>query len=158
MYWTTSFGLPFRARRSESCGARARLQHAVPYLQAWPCQSCHQGDAPSGKFKEFEYGKCGRVTRITHDYDKVEEQTYSYNSLGLPVEECCGTHLMERSDEKHGLIVSLRSSPELSSAMSVMLMASWFDSGQTKAKDLTFDYAVYGSTSPLKIELTLVWR
>ena len=45
---------------------------------------------------------------------------------------------------------------ELSSAMSAMLMASWFDSGQTKPKDLTFDYAVYGSTSPLKIELPLV--
>ncbi len=103
-----------------------------------------------------EYDKCGRVTRITHDCDKIEEQTYSYNSLGLPVEVCCGTHLMERSDEKHGLIVSLRSSLELSSAMSVMLMASWFDSGQTKPKDLIFDYAVYGSTSPLKIKLPLV--
>ena len=29
-----------------------------------------------------EYDKCGRVTRITHDYDKIEEQTYSYYSSG----------------------------------------------------------------------------
>ena len=27
-----------------------------------------------------EYDKCFRVTRITHDYDKVEEQTYNYYS------------------------------------------------------------------------------
>ena len=65
---------------------------------------------PSGKFKEYEYDKCNRVTHITHDYDKVEEQTYSYNSLGLPVEERCDAHLIERSYDKHGLIVSLRSS------------------------------------------------
>ena len=77
-----------------------------------------------------EYDKCGRVRRITHDYDNIEEQTYSYyssgrlqeavneharvsfryNSLGLPVEECCDAHLIERSYDKHGLIVSLRSS------------------------------------------------
>ncbi|MBF1310275.1 MAG: hypothetical protein HXN09_02690 [Porphyromonadaceae bacterium] len=37
---------------------------------------------PSGKFKEYEYDKCSRVTHITHDYDKVEEQTYSYYSSG----------------------------------------------------------------------------
>ena len=43
----------------------------------------------------------------------------------------------------------------LSSAMSAMLMASWFASELTKRKDLTFDYAVYWSTSPLKIELPL---
>ena len=36
----------------------------------------------SGKFKEYEYAKCGRVTRITHDCDKIEKQTYSYYSLG----------------------------------------------------------------------------
>ena len=36
----------------------------------------------SGKFKEYEYAKYGRVTRITHDCDKVEEQTYSYYSSG----------------------------------------------------------------------------
>ena len=30
----------------------------------------------------YEYDKCGRVIRITHDYDKVEEQTYSYYSSG----------------------------------------------------------------------------
>ena len=29
-----------------------------------------------------EYDKCGRVTRITHDYEKIEEQTYSYYSSG----------------------------------------------------------------------------
>ena len=77
-----------------------------------------------------EYDKCGRVRRITHDYDNIEEQTYSYyssgrlqeavneharvsfryNSLGLPVEERCDEHLIERSYDKHGLIVSLRSS------------------------------------------------
>jgi len=43
----------------------------------------------------------------------------------------------------------------LGSAMSVMLMASWFASEPVKPKDLTSDYAVYGSTSPLKIELPL---
>ena len=36
----------------------------------------------SGKFKEYEYAKYGRVTCITHDCDKVEEETYSYYSLG----------------------------------------------------------------------------
>ena len=31
-------------------------------------------------FYSHEYDKCGRVTRITHDYEKIEEQTYSYYS------------------------------------------------------------------------------
>ena len=35
---------------------------------------------------------------------------FRYNSLGLPVEERCDGHLIERSYDKHGLIVSLRSS------------------------------------------------
>ena len=35
-------------------------------------------------FYSHEYDKCGRVTRITHDYDKIEEQTYSYYSSGTP--------------------------------------------------------------------------
>lgn len=59
-----------------------------------------------------EYDKCGRVTRITHDYDKGEEQTYSYYSsgrlqeaknehalvsfrydnMGLPLEERCNEY------------------------------------------------------------------
>ena len=29
-----------------------------------------------------EYDKCGRVRRITHDYDNIEEQTYSFYSSG----------------------------------------------------------------------------
>ena len=29
-----------------------------------------------------EYDKCGRVRRISHDYDKIEEQTYCYYSSG----------------------------------------------------------------------------
>ena len=36
--------------------------------------------------------------------------SFRYNSLGLPVEERCDAHLIERSYDKHGLIVSLRSS------------------------------------------------
>ena len=36
--------------------------------------------------------------------------SFRYNSLGLPVEERCDGHLIERSYDKHGLIVSLRSS------------------------------------------------
>ena len=76
-----------------------------------------------------EYDKCGRVRRITHDCDKVEEQTYSYYSsgrlqeavneharvsfryegMGLSVEERCDEHLIKRSSDKHGLIVPLRS-------------------------------------------------
>ena len=36
--------------------------------------------------------------------------SFRYNSLGLPVEERCDEHLIERSYDKHGLIVSLRSS------------------------------------------------
>ena len=76
------------------------------------------------------YYKCGHVRRITHDYDQVEKHSYSYwtsgrireavneharvsfhyNNLGLPVKECCDEHLIERSYDKHGLIVSLRSS------------------------------------------------
>ena len=85
---------------------------------------------PSGKFKRYSYDKCGRVTEITHDYDQVEKHSYSYwtsgrireavneharvsfryNSLGLPVEERCDGHLIERSYDKHGLIHSLQSS------------------------------------------------
>lgn len=85
---------------------------------------------PSGKFKRYGYDKCGRVTEITHDYDQVEKHSYSYwtsgrireavneharvsfryNSLGLPVEECCDEYLIKRSYDKHGLIRSLQSS------------------------------------------------
>ena len=36
--------------------------------------------------------------------------SFRYNNLGLPVEERCDGHLIERSYDKHGLIVSLRSS------------------------------------------------
>ena len=36
--------------------------------------------------------------------------SFRYNSLSLPVEERCDAHLIERSYDKHGLIVSLRSS------------------------------------------------
>ena len=36
--------------------------------------------------------------------------SFRYNSLGLPVEERCDAHLIERSYDKHGLIISLRSS------------------------------------------------
>ena len=36
--------------------------------------------------------------------------SFRYNSLGLPVEGRCDEHLIERSYDKHGLIVSLRSS------------------------------------------------
>ena len=46
MHWTTSFELPFRASRSGSCDARARLRHTVPYLQARQCRSCVQGVPP----------------------------------------------------------------------------------------------------------------
>ncbi len=35
--------------------------------------------------------------------------SFHYNNLGLPVEECCDEHLIERSYDKHGLIVPLRS-------------------------------------------------
>jgi len=35
--------------------------------------------------------------------------SFRYNSLGLPVEKRCDGHLIERSYDKHGLIVSLRS-------------------------------------------------
>ena len=76
---------------------------------------------PSGKFKRYSYDKCGHVTEITHDYDQFEKHSYSYwtsghireavneyarvsfryNSLGLPVEERCDEHLIERSYDKH---------------------------------------------------------
>ena len=46
MHWTSSFELPFRARRSGSCGARVRLRHTVTYLQARQCRSCVQGVPP----------------------------------------------------------------------------------------------------------------
>lgn len=36
--------------------------------------------------------------------------SFRYNNLGLPVEERCDAHLIQRSYDKHGLIVSLRSS------------------------------------------------
>ena len=74
-----------------------------------------------------EYDKCGHVTEITHDYDQVEKHSYSYwtsgrireavneharvsfryDGMGLPVEERCDEHLIKRSYDKHGLIVSL---------------------------------------------------
>lgn len=76
------------------------------------------------------YDKCGRVTRITHDYDKVEEQTYSYYSsgrlqeaknehalvsfrydnMGLPVEERYNEHKILRTYDKLGQISTLTSS------------------------------------------------
>ena len=34
-----------------------------------------------------EYDKCGRVRRITHDYDQVEKHSYSYYSSGRLQEE-----------------------------------------------------------------------
>ena len=46
MHWTTSFELPFRARRSGLCGARVRLRHTVMYLQARQCRSCVQEVPP----------------------------------------------------------------------------------------------------------------
>ena len=36
--------------------------------------------------------------------------SFRYSSLGLPGEERCDEHLIERSYDKHGLILSLRSS------------------------------------------------
>jgi len=65
----------------------------------------------------------GRLREAVNEHARV---SFRYNNLGLPVEERCDAHLIERSYDKHGLIVSLRSSlgAQLSSAMSVMLMAS----------------------------------
>ena len=120
MHWATSFDLPFRARRSGSCGARARLRHTATYLQARQYRPCVQGVPPRWQVQEYEYAKYGRVTRITHDCDKVEGQIYSYHhagrlqeaknehvlvsfrydNLGLPVEERCNVHLIERSYDK----------------------------------------------------------
>ena len=49
----------------------------------------------------------GRLREAVDEHARV---SFRYNSLGLPVEECCDEHLIERSYDKHGLIVSLRSS------------------------------------------------
>ena len=35
--------------------------------------------------------------------------SFRYDNLGLPVEERCDVHLIERSYDKHDLVVSLRS-------------------------------------------------
>ena len=48
----------------------------------------------------------GRLREAVNEHARV---SFRYNSLGLPVEERCDTHLIERSYDKHGLIVSLRS-------------------------------------------------
>lgn len=83
---------------------------------------------PSGKFKEYD--RCGRVTRVTHDYDKAEEQTYGYyasgrlaearnehaivsfryDNMGLPVEERSNEHVIKRTYDKSGQIATLTSS------------------------------------------------
>ena len=47
-----------------------------------------------------EYDKCGRVTRITHDYD----------NMGLPVEERCNEHKILRTYDRLGQIATLTSS------------------------------------------------
>ena len=49
----------------------------------------------------------GRLREVVNEHARV---SFRYNSLGLPVEERCDEHLIERSYDKHGLIVSLRSS------------------------------------------------
>ena len=49
----------------------------------------------------------GRLREAVNEHARV---SFRYNSLGLPVEERCDGHLIERSYDKHGLIVSLRSS------------------------------------------------
>jgi len=49
----------------------------------------------------------GRIREAENEHARV---SFRYNSLGLPVEERCDEHLIERSYDKHGLIVSLRSS------------------------------------------------
>ena len=48
-----------------------------------------------------------RIREAVNEHARV---SFRYNSLGLPVEERCDEHLIERSYDKHGLIVSLRSS------------------------------------------------
>ena len=48
-----------------------------------------------------------RIREAVNEHARV---SFRYNSLGLPVEERCDAHLIGRSYDKHGLIVSLRSS------------------------------------------------
>ena len=44
----------------------------------------------------------GRLREAVNEHARV---SFRYNSLGLPVGERCDTHLIERSYDKHGLIV-----------------------------------------------------
>ena len=55
----------------------------------------------------YSYHNSGRLREAVNEHARV---SFRYNSLGLPVEERCDAHLIERSYDKHGLIVSLRSS------------------------------------------------
>ena len=49
----------------------------------------------------------GRIREAMNEHARVSSRD---NNFGLPVEERCDAHLIERSYDKHGLIVSLRSS------------------------------------------------
>ena len=57
------------------CGARVRLRHTVTYLQARQYRSCHQGELPSGKFKEYEHAKCRRVVKTRESGGKIRQDS-----------------------------------------------------------------------------------
>ncbi len=75
MHWTTSFELPFRARRSGSCGARVRLRHTVTYLKRDSVGRVFKELISSGKFKEYEYAKCGRVVKTRVSGGKIRQDS-----------------------------------------------------------------------------------
>ena len=54
---------------------RARLRHTVPCLQARQYRSCHQGELPSGKFKEYEHAKCRRVVKTRESGGKIRQDS-----------------------------------------------------------------------------------
>ena len=60
-----------------------------------------------GRGVDLQLLQLGTPTRVGR---RIAQGSFRYNSLGFPVEERCDEHLIERSYDKHGLIVSLRSS------------------------------------------------
>ena len=60
----------------------------------------HEGGTSSLKLS-------GYLREVLNEHARV---SFRCNNLSLPVEERCDAHLIERSYDKHGLIVSLRSS------------------------------------------------
>ena len=72
----------------------------------WPCHTYYPRlrQDRGADLQLLQLGTPARVGR------RIAQGSFRYNSLGFPVEERCDEHPIERSYDKHGLIVSLWSS------------------------------------------------